>query len=127
MDISISLKKNRKYNTEFRNKISQNINKLKNKESLITILNIIHKDSKSSLSQNKSGIYFNINILTDNSIEKIIEILKNESIENSDTASSTKLEYISYSDSNNDINNIKGGRLRNHEKIILKKVKNMKI
>ena len=114
----------RKFNTNFRKKLIETINKITKKEDIIYIFKIINNDIGSNFSENKSGIYFNMNILSDNCIEKIVNYLNN----NVDTISETlneKLIYKTYSENDIDVYNSIGPRLSNQEKSILKKSKNI--
>jgi len=113
----------RKYNTNFRKKLIETINKITNKEDIIYIFKIINVDIGNNFSENKSGIYFNMNLISDSGIEKIINYLNN----NVDTLSDTlneKLIYKTYSENDIDVYNSIGPRLSNQEKSILKKSKN---
>ena len=78
----------RKFNTNFRKKLIETINKITKKEDIIYIFKIINNDIGSNFSENKSGIYFNMNLLSDNCIEKIVNYLNN----NVDTISETSLK-----------------------------------
>lgn len=116
----------RRYNSNIRRKLSDKIKKIKNKDELIKIFKIVNKDIGNNYSENKSGIYFNINLLSDNGIDEILNII--QSIENSDTQTDTcddKIKYTSYSDNNIELYNSLGPRLSNQEKSILKKSKNI--
>ena len=62
-------KSSRKFDSIFRKKLLEKIKLIKNKKVLINILNIVKKESEDGYSQNKSGIYFNLNVLKDNSVE----------------------------------------------------------
>lgn len=115
----------RKSNSTIRKKLSDKIKKIKDKDELIKIFKIVNKDIGNNYSENKSGIYFNINLLSDNGIDEILNII--QSIENSDTQTDTcddKIKYTSYSDNNIELYNSLGPRLSNQEKSILKKSKN---
>lgn len=114
----------RKFNTNFRKKLIETINKITKKEDIIYIFKIINIDIGNNFSENKSGIYFNMNLLSDNCIEKIVNYLNN----NVDTISETlneKLIYKTYSENDIDVYNSIGPRLSNQEKSILKKSKNI--
>ena len=116
----------RKSNSTIRKKLSDKIKKIKDKNELIKIFKIVNKDIGNNYSENKSGIYFNINLLSDNGIDEILNII--QSIENSDTQTDTcddKIKYTSYSDNNIELYNSLGPRLSNQEKSILKKSKNI--
>ena len=118
-------KSSRKYNSNMRRKLSDKIKKIKNKSDLVEIFKIVTRDIGESYSQNKSGIYFNLNILSDDAIEEIFAII--HTIETSETMSEVndeKIKYSSYSENEMDVYNSLGPRLSNQEKSILKKFKN---
>ena len=108
-----------------RRKLSDKIKKIKNKSDLVEIFKIVTRDVGENYSQNKSGIYFNLNLLSDDAIEEINTIV--HSIETSETVSEIndeKIKYTSYSENEMDVYNSLGPRLSNQEKSILKKFKN---
>ena len=117
--------KKRKYNSKKRKKIMNKIGKIKNRKSLLEIYKIVKNDLKEKISNNKNGIFFDINKLKDDSIEKILKIImENESSEMSD--SELKFTYTPYKDNITDsINNI-GPKLSNKEKNLLKNIKDDK-
>ena len=118
-------KSSRKYNSNIRKKLSDKIKKIKNKSDLVEIFKIVSRDVGENYSQNKSGIYFNLNLLSDEAIEEIKEIV--QTIETSETMSEVndeKIKYTSYSENEIDVYNSLGPRLSNQEKSILKKFKN---
>jgi len=109
-----------------RKKMLEKINKIKDKKILVSILNVIKKEDTNGYSQNKSGIYFNLNKLTDSSIELISNIIEPYmDMLNSETEEeivSDKIVYKQYSDRDNlDHYDKIGPRLSNQEKSILKK------
>ncbi len=112
----------RKYNTQKRKKIMDKITKIKDKNTHIEIFKIMKKDIGNAYSENKNGIFFNINKLQDDSIEKIINIITDYT--NSITTSVDS--YICYTSQTTDnitsIENL-GPRLSNQEKNILKKIR----
>lgn len=101
------------------------IGKIKNRKSLLEIYKIVKNDLKEKISNNKNGIFFDMNKLKDDSIEKILKIImENESSEMSD--SELKFTYTPYKDNITDsINNI-GPKLSNKEKNLLKNIKDDK-
>lgn len=118
-------KSSRKYNSYKRKKISEKIKKLKSKNDLIEIFKIVTRDIGENYSQNKSGIYFNLNILSDDAIDEIINVIHNfETSETQSEVKEDKIKYTSYSENEMDIYNSLGPRLSNQEKSILKKFKN---
>ena len=123
-------KSSRKYDSIFRKKLLEKIKLIKNKKVLFNILNIVKSESEDGYSQNKSGIYFNLNVLEDNSVEEISNIVNlfdsNNDIDSVEESLSDKITYKQYSG----LDNIEqydsiGARLSNQEKSILKKFKNI--
>tara|TARA_B100001248_G_C27349234_1_gene440433 strand:+ start:888 stop:1283 length:396 start_codon:yes stop_codon:yes gene_type:complete len=123
-------KSSRKYDSIFRKKLLEKIKLIKNKKVLVDILNIVKKESEDGYSQNKSGIYFNLNVLEDNSVEEINNIVNlfdiDKDIDSVEESLSDKITYKQYSG----LDNIEqydsiGARLSNQEKSILKKFKNI--
>lgn len=123
----IEEKNSRTYNLQIRKKLLEKIKKIKDKSQLIEVFKIVNKDIGDNFSQNKSGIYFNLNILSDDTIGEIIEIVQNSNISEtvSETTVDDKIIYKSYSENELDIYNSLGPRLSNQEKSILKKLKNI--
>jgi len=117
----------RKYDSNSRKKMLEKINNIKEKKVLLSILKIVKKEDENGYSQNKSGIFFNLNKLSDTSIEEIGSIiekydLSNES-ENNEENLSEKIIYKQYSDGDNlDYYDNIGPRLSNQERSILKKL-----
>ena len=116
----------RKYDSHFRKKLLEKINNLKDKKVLLSILKIVKNEDEHGYSQNKSGIFFNLNKLSDDSIKNIDNLVDKYTLSNeSDTIDenlSDKIIYKQYSDSDNlDQYDNLGPRLSNQEKSILKK------
>lgn len=111
-----SNKKNRKYDSKYRKKIADKFNKIKDKEILFNIYKIIKKDLKNKISKNNNGVFFDMNKLSDDCVEKISEIL-DDNIDN--TTSEIKFSYIPYSSQNYESEE----GLSNKDKNILKKCK----
>ena len=63
----------RKYNTEFRKIIKERICKLKSKNDYKYIYNLVK--TKTKISENKNGLYFNLNCLDDDTISDIVDYL----------------------------------------------------
>jgi hypothetical protein len=109
----------RKFNSLYRRKIVNKINRLKEKKDFITIFNIIQLELGKNISINRNGIFFNINVLSDSSIEKIESFLI--TISEIVTESDTKIKYQPYSvDELENVNKL-GPKLSNQEKSIIKK------
>ena len=116
----------RKYDSYQRKKLLEKINGIKEKKILISILKIVKEEDENGYSQNKSGIFFNLNKLCDNSIESISDIIekydKSKNDEINEEQLSEKIMYKQYSDVDNlDQYDSLGQRLSNQEKSILKK------
>ena len=118
MELNNLQEKNRKYCSQFRKNIVLKISKLKLKKDFIKIYNIIYKELGNDLSINKNGIFFNINMLTDNCIEELDGIFKDVNL---NTDSEVKIKYPSYNLIENENNN-SNFKLSNQEKSILKKI-----
>ena len=126
MEENKSSKKIRKYNSNYRKKVLDKIKKLKDKNSQIAIFKVVNRYIGNNFSENKSGIYFNLNLISDDAIEEIVEIIK--SYTDNETITETtedKLTYKSYSENEIDLYNTIGPRLSNQERSILKKCKNI--
>jgi len=109
----------RKFNSLYRRKLVNKINKLKEKKEFITIFNIIRLELGKDISVNKNGIFFNINALSDYCIEQIDFFLN--SVSETVTESETKIKYKPYFvDDMENVNKL-GPKLSNQEKSIIKK------
>jgi hypothetical protein len=109
-------KKLRKYNSEFRNNLKQKINKLTEKTDFIAIYDIIQK---SNITTNRNGIYFDLNKLDDDIIEKLSIFLQGKFDINPEN--SQRMVYQSYSKDN--LESLDGPKLSNQERNILKKIR----
>jgi hypothetical protein len=110
--------KKRKYDSKYRKKLVEKMKKIKDKIILMEIYNIIKNNKKIKFSKNKNGVFFDMNKLSNENIEKIKELIE----ENIDlTTSEIKFSYIPYSNTNEEEG------LTNKEKNILKKCKNINI
>ena len=120
--------KTRKYKSIYRKKLLDKIKKLNDKSCQIAIFKIVNRDIGNNFSENKSGIYFNLNLLSDDAIDEIKDIIKehNDNIDETITETTEdKLIYKSYSENDIDLYNTIGPRLSNQERNILKKCKNL--
>ena len=117
----------RKYNSNFRKKILNKIKQIKNKNDLVSIFKIVNRDIGDNFSQNKSGIFFNMNLLSDEGIEEILQLIDlTNASETATENTEEKLIYKTYSENEIEVyNSIGGYRLSNQEKSILKKLKNL--
>ena len=113
----------RLYNSEFRKKLKSKLEKIVNKNELIQIYNIITNDIGTQISSNRNGIFININILSDQCIEKLYMYIteKNKLINIPDDEKQNckiyKLDDI-------ELMSELGHKLSNHEKNIIKRIKN---
>ena len=112
-------KKVRRYNSKKRKKISQKINKLNSKEKYIKIFKIVARDLGESFSENKNGIWFNLNLLSDDALDEITTVLNT----NLDTTSESesKFTYVPYDKEYSE--KFTGPRLSNHEKSLIRKIR----
>jgi oligoendopeptidase F len=110
----------RKFNSEYRKSLKQKINKLKNKNNFIKIYNIVLDELDNKLTVNRNGIYFNLNLLSDTSIEKIEDIIKSE-LEIQSEIQSQKMTYETYNKNINMDQFINIHKLTNQEKSLIKK------
>ena len=116
--------KERKYNSSYRKKLLDKIKKNEQKDFQISIFKIVNRDIGNNFSENKSGIYFNMNLLSDDAIEEMLSLIKDSSEENLSDNTDDKLTYKSYSENEIELYHNIGPRLSNQERSILKKCKN---
>ena len=110
----------RKYTSTIRRKIVQKISKLKDKKDFVNIFNLIQIELGKDISINRNGIFFNINSLSDECIEKLAAFLNISG--DTVTETETKIKYQSYSiDELENVNKV-GPKLSNQEKSIIKKI-----
>tara|TARA_B100000674_G_C37806848_1_gene899226 strand:- start:488 stop:841 length:354 start_codon:yes stop_codon:yes gene_type:complete len=110
--------KKRKYDSKYRKKLVEKINKIKDKIILMEIYDIIKNNNNIKFSKNKNGVFFDMNKLSDDNIKNVTKIVD----DNIDlTTSEIKFSYIPYSNTNEDEG------LSNKEKNILKKCKNINL
>jgi hypothetical protein len=123
MELSCS----RKYNTVIRKKLVNKFEKIKDKSDLITIYSIVSQDIGNNFSSNRNGIFINMNILSDNCIDKLLEFV-NEKLNSSLSATeSEKVNYKSYKFDEVEIMSEMGHKLSNQEKNIIKRIRNKAI
>ncbi len=112
----------RKYNSLFRKSLKDKISKLNNKNDYLHIYKLISYELDTKYSMNRNGIYFNLNILSDECIEQLISYLNNKCDTNSNLELG-KIKYEIYSkDQNVNMDFVYGPKLTNQEKTILKKI-----
>jgi hypothetical protein len=122
MEISTKEKKTRKYNTDFRKKLVSKFDKIKERSDMHTIYNIISKDIGTNFSSNRNGIFINMNILSDECIDKLVEYIDDKNT--SSLTMSDKVNYKSYKFDEIDIISESGQKLSNQEKNIIKRIRN---
>ncbi len=115
-------KKKRKYNSNFRKKLSEKIKKIKNDKIYFEIYEIIKNETKVTI--NSNGVFFDFNKLSNDVIEKIIDITNNILTSTSEQETTSVIEYIPYSTDELKKIDIIGNRLSNQEKQFLKINKN---
>ena len=112
----------RKYNTDFRKKLVSKFDKIKDRCDLYNIYNIITKDIGINFSSNRNGIFINMNIISDDCIDKLVEYIEDKNT--SSLTLSDKVNYKSYKFDDIDIISETGQKLSNQEKNIIKRIRN---
>ena len=111
----------RKYNTSFRKKLVDNLNKNHNNLILTDIYNIIIDDIGHNYSTNSNGIFINLNLLSDYSIDKLINIINN--VKNNKLLNNIETnEFTNYKFDDIELITEMGHKLTNQEKIFIKKI-----
>jgi len=115
-------KPSRIYNSLYRKNLKEKITKLNNKKDYLFIYGLISKELESKFSVNKNGVYFNINLLSDNCIKELSDYIS----EKNETESATEISKIKYEtyykENENDMEFSYGTKFSNQEKTILKKL-----
>ena len=75
---------------------------------------------ENKISSNRNGIYFNINLLTDNTIEQIYNFINNK-LDNNKPSESPKIKYDVYNKYTHIEDFINFHKLTNQEKSLIKK------
>jgi hypothetical protein len=120
----MELSGSRKYNSLIRKKLISKFEKIKDKSDLIAIYNIITQDIGNDFSTNRNGIFVNMNILSDDCIEKLLEFI-NDKLNSTLSATETdKVNYKSYKFDEVEIISEMGHKLSNQEKNIVKRMRN---
>lgn len=115
-------KPSRLYNSTFRKNLKDKISKLNNKKDFLFIYSLISKELESKFSINKNGVYFNINLLSDDCIKELSDFIYEKNESDSITEVS-KIKYETYYKENeNDVEFSYGTKFSNQEKTILKKL-----
>ena len=115
-------KSNRTFNSIFRKNLKERISKLNNKKDYLFIYSLISKELDSKFSVNKNGVYFNINLLSDECIDELSKYISDKY--DSETVSEvSKIKYETYyKETGDDLNFSYGTKFSNQEKTILKKL-----
>lgn len=115
-------KSNRTFNSIFRKNLKERISKLNNKKDYLFIYSLISKELDSKFSVNKNGVYFNINLLSDECIDELSKYISDKY--DSETVSEvSKIKYETYyKENDDDLNFSYGTKFSNQEKTILKKL-----
>lgn len=114
----------RKYNTIFRKRLINRFEKITDKTDYIIIYNIIIKDIGNNFSSNRNGIFINMNILSDDCIDKILEFINNKLNISNIYSDSEKINYKVYKLDEGEIITDRMHKLSNHEKSIIKRIRN---
>ena len=117
--------KKRLYDSKFRKKLLSKIDTIKDKNILLTIYNNIICDIGNNFSSNTNGIFININILSNNCIEKIntyIDEVINKNIE--DNKIVNVVNCTTYNSDDIEILLDLGHKFSNQEKNIIKRIRN---
>lgn len=112
----------RKYNSEFRKKLVNRFENIKDKNDLFTLYNMIVDDIGSNISSNRNGIFININLLSDNCIKYIVEFVDDKLKNNIIQTDSETVNYKVYKFNENDCLS-KGQKLSNQERNIIKRIR----
>jgi len=114
----------RKYNSQFRKKLVSKFEKIKDKSDYIDIYNIIIEDIGTNFSSNRNGIFFNMNLLSDQCIENLIQFIEDKLNYNMTQTDTEKINYKSYKFDEVEIISEMGHKLSNQEKNIIKRIRN---
>ena len=110
------------YNSLYRKNLKEKITKLNNKKDYKFIYGLISKELESKFSVNKNGVYFNINLLSDECIKELSDYISDKN-ETETTTEISKIKYETYYKENeNDLEFSYGTKFSNQEKTILKKL-----
>ena len=103
--------------------IVHKIEQIKNKKNFIEIFKIIKNDNI-KYTQNRNGLFIDMNKLSNSTIYKIDQYLKSLELNLSESETKLSVDSLTFSNNEDDIRNIIGTyKLTNHEKNILKKFK----
>jgi hypothetical protein len=128
-EIPTKINSQRIFNTEYRKKLISKIENITDKNILIVIYNIIIEDIGNNYSSNRNGIFININLLLDNTIDKINTIVEeniNININNLSEIKSEKIDCKIYQYDEIELLSEFGHKLSNQEKSIIKRIRSSK-
>jgi hypothetical protein len=114
----------RKFNSQFRKKLVSKFDKIKNKSEYIEIYNIIVNDIGNNFSSNRNGIFINMNLLSDECIDNLVEFMEDKLSYNITQTETEKINYKSYKFDEVEIISGMGHKLSNQEKNIIKRIRN---
>jgi hypothetical protein len=117
-------KGSRKYNSQFRKKLVSKFDKIKDKSDYIDIYNIITEDIGNNFSSNRNGIFINMNILSSQCIENLVQLMEEKLDCNMTQTDTEKINYKSYKFDEVEIISEMGHKLSNQEKNIIKRIRN---
>lgn len=117
-------KDSRKYNSQFRKKLVSKFDKIKDKSDYIDIYNIITEDIGNNFSSNRNGIFINMNILSSQCIENLVQLMEEKLDCNMTQTDTEKINYKSYKFDEVEIISEMGHKLSNQEKNIIKRIRN---
>jgi len=112
----ITQNESRKYDSDYRKKLVNKINKLKNKEYYIDVYNIIISDIGTNFSSNINGLFLNVNLLSNNCIEELNSYLADKIKDQHNFINNIDISVSYYK--SNEVSEV---RLSNQEKSIIKK------
>ena len=121
--IIMELNSSRKYNNVIRRKLVEKLEKIKDKTDMIELYTIIYQDINNNFSVNRNGIFINMNILSDNCIEKLYAFIEDK-LDLSVNTESEKINYTSYKADDIELISKMGHKLSNQEKNIIKRIRN---
>jgi hypothetical protein len=119
----MELNSSRKYNNVIRRKLVEKLEKIKDKTDMIELYTIIYQDINNNFSVNRNGIFINMNILSDNCIEKLYAFIEDK-LDLSVNTESEKINYTSYKADDIELISKMGHKLSNQEKNIIKRIRN---
>ena len=119
----MELNSSRKYNNVIRKKLVEKFEKLTEKSDMIELYTIIYQDIGNNFSINRNGIFINMNILSDNCIEKLCGFVEDK-LNLSVNTETEKINYVSYKADDIELISNLGHKLSNQEKNIIKRIRN---